>query len=282
MARIRSIKPEFYTDGDVMDMSPSARLMFIGTWNFAMCDFGHVPDDARRLKMQILPADEVMLQLVDDVWTVQPIDAEVLLEEIIASGRIDRIEVGGRSFLHIRRFTDHQKTEKRWSPRCAACQASQELAGPPETSPNLSETPPTSPQEGKGRERKGKAAAAAAGATNAAAAALPASIDILRSKLQAHTPLRALRFDSLDTDRTTQLADLIATHGDTTLVDTAIRTLRSPPPVHVTAFLGTWAALPAPGQRLAAVKEPECSDHPGKPARTCSGCAADRLVGDRA
>lgn len=138
MARIRTIKPEFWTDGEIMDLSPYARLLFIGSWNFAMCDFGHVADDPRRLKMQVLPADDV--------------DGIALVDELVSSGRMVRIQVDGRSFLHIKRFTDHQKTEKRWAPRCPVCAHTQ----PRQTSPNLSEPPRTSAPERKGKERRGR------------------------------------------------------------------------------------------------------------------------------
>lgn len=158
MPRIRTIKPEFWTDGDVVDMSFAARLLFIGSWNFAICDRGHVADDAKRLKMQVLPADEV--------------DAGELIKEIIDHGRMERIVVEGRTYLLIRRFTDHQRIEKRWNPRCPACDGlglndtpgtASNLSEPLPTSreerrasPNLSETRPTSAQEGKGKEGKGK------------------------------------------------------------------------------------------------------------------------------
>jgi len=36
MARIRTIKPEFWTDGDMFKLSRDARLFYIGLWNF--CD----------------------------------------------------------------------------------------------------------------------------------------------------------------------------------------------------------------------------------------------------
>lgn len=284
MARIRTTKPEFWTDGDVMDLTPSARLLFLGSWNFTLCDHGHLPDDARRLKMQVLPADEVMLVRVDGEWAVLPIDPVALVDELLASGRLARIETGGRTYLHVVRFAEHQKLDKRWSPRCSACQSlaaeNPDNAQPPRNSPKLPETLPRTGQDGTGQD---SAAAAADGAAAASPAGddIPTSLAILRDKLRAHTPLRALRFDKLRPDHVDQLARLIELHGDGPLVEIAVRTLRPTPPVHVTAFLGTWAAMPPPGQRLAAVKEPECSDHPGKPARTCSGCAADRLAGDR-
>lgn len=134
MARIRSLKPEFWTDGKVVALSFEARLLFMGTWNFARCDQGHVDDDATGLQLKILPADEV--------------DAHALLESLVEAGLIDRYEVDGRTFLHIRRFTDHQKVETRWNSRCPYC--------PLHTSANLAETPPTTVQEGKGKEGIGE------------------------------------------------------------------------------------------------------------------------------
>lgn len=108
MARIRTIKPDFWTDGNIVRLSPYARLLFIGMWNFTMCDHGHVADDSMKLKLQILPLDDV--------------DIEALLAELMASGRIQRVTGNtGRTYLHVTRFEDHQKIDPRWKTRCAAC-----------------------------------------------------------------------------------------------------------------------------------------------------------------
>src|SRR5690606_21125870 len=108
VARIRSIKPEFWTDSVMVDLSIPARLFFIGMWNFTLCDHGHLPDDPRRLKLQILPAD--------DIDVVGP------LNELLEAGRLQRgSTAGGKSSLVIPRFADHQKLDKRWSPRCFVC-----------------------------------------------------------------------------------------------------------------------------------------------------------------
>lgn len=57
MAKIRSIKVEFWTSPQIVECSPLTRLFFIGLWNF--CDDGGVhPYSVKRLKMQIFPADE--------------------------------------------------------------------------------------------------------------------------------------------------------------------------------------------------------------------------------
>jgi hypothetical protein len=135
-------------------------------------------------------------------------------------------------------------------------------------------------------ETEKRAAAAAAARADAAAAAaiiaddLPVPVAILRSRLQSYAALSALRFDRLREDQVNQLLDLIALHGDQKLVDVALRTVRTPPPVSVAAFLGTWAALPAPGQTLAVVRDPKCAlpGHQGT-TRHCVQCASEVKAG---
>lgn len=51
MARIRSIKPEFWTSEQVMALSPLARLAFLGMWNFCD-DAGIHPASAKTLNAQ--------------------------------------------------------------------------------------------------------------------------------------------------------------------------------------------------------------------------------------
>lgn len=111
---------------------------------------------------------------------------------------------------------------------------------------------------------------------------LPGPIQVLASKLRAHTALAGLRFDSLDPEKLRRLVVLVEIHGDARLVDVAIRTLRTPPPVYVGAFLGTWEALPAPGQTVRAVQR-LCDVHGTAVSSSgvCSGCAADEKVGAR-
>lgn len=149
MARIRTIKPAFWSDSKVVALSPFARLMFIGMWNFAECDLGHLSDDAGAIKRQVLPDDDV--------------DAETLLGEIINSGMVARVQtLGGRRYLHVVRLGDHQKTDIRWSPRCPVCTETrpnspslpETPAQPDESAASDTETPPSSPQERKGKEVK--------------------------------------------------------------------------------------------------------------------------------
>lgn len=144
MARIRTIKPDFWTDGAMVQLSPFARLLYIGMWNFTMCDHGHVADDPMKLKLQILPMDNV--------------DISGLLAEILNAGRVTRVEdAEGRKYLHIKRFEDHQKIDPRWKTRCPAC-AQKDSLKPTETPVSLGELPET-PQDSRqlplGRDGKG-------------------------------------------------------------------------------------------------------------------------------
>lgn len=108
MPRIRSIKPGFWTDSKMVRLTPYARLFYIGTWNFALCEKGHLPDDAFELKLQILPADNV--------------DVDELLEELIGAGRIERRKTrDGSTYLCVTRLSNHNKSDARWATTCQYC-----------------------------------------------------------------------------------------------------------------------------------------------------------------
>lgn len=113
----------------------------------------------------------------------------------------------------------------------------------------------------------------------AAAVELSDTVAIFRSKIHAVTALRSLRFD-LTADQHAELERLIGVHGDDALVDEAVRTLRTPAPTKVTAFLRTWAELRAPGEPALKVVEERCGEHPWAIARHCGPCRSERLAGD--
>lgn len=99
MPRIRTIKPEFWTDSRIVQLPFEARLFYIGLWNYADDD-GYVIDEPDRLKMQILPNDEI------DVW--------LLIDLLVVAGFLDRLSLSdGRSALGIRSFNDHQQISHR-------------------------------------------------------------------------------------------------------------------------------------------------------------------------
>ena len=57
MASTRIIKPEFFLDDRLAELSPLERLAFIGMWTIADDD-GAMVNRPKRLKVQILPYDE--------------------------------------------------------------------------------------------------------------------------------------------------------------------------------------------------------------------------------
>lgn len=99
MARIRTVKPEFWTDDVIVQLPFSVRLLFIGMWNFADDD-GYLLDEPDRIRMQILPNDSV--------------DIDAHLDLLFAAGRIERLELSdGRRVLFIPTFARHQKISHR-------------------------------------------------------------------------------------------------------------------------------------------------------------------------
>lgn len=99
MARIRTIKPEFWQDERLSNMPRDARLLFIGLWNVAD-DYGRLRGHPAFIRGQVFPYDE-------------DIDVEELLNILARGGRIVRYERDGQRFIWIRHFSEHQKMDKR-------------------------------------------------------------------------------------------------------------------------------------------------------------------------
>ena len=94
MARIRMIKPEFFDDPDVADVSMAARLCFVGLWTQAD-KLGLLADDPRRLKVRLFPYDDV--------------DMVALIDELASKGMVIRYSSNGENYLSIPKFTKHQR-----------------------------------------------------------------------------------------------------------------------------------------------------------------------------
>lgn len=93
MARIRTIKPDFWTDETITDCSVSARLLLLGTRNFAD-DRGNLEHSVKQLKMRVFPGDDIK---------VLP-----LLNDLIAHGLLIEYSVSGKKYLHINNFEKEQ------------------------------------------------------------------------------------------------------------------------------------------------------------------------------
>lgn len=92
MARIRTVKPEFFSSGSTNAVSPLARLLFIGLWCEADRE-GRFEWKPRTLKYRYLPGDDV--------------DVDTLLDELIAEEMIFRYGEDGR-YACVTNFNRHQ------------------------------------------------------------------------------------------------------------------------------------------------------------------------------
>lgn len=99
MARIRTIKPEFFTSEQVAECSPNARLLFIGMWVFCD-DQGVHPASNARLKMEVFPGDDFTR---DDVGA--------MVSELIAAQLLTEYESDGEKYWLVTGWK-HQKIDK--------------------------------------------------------------------------------------------------------------------------------------------------------------------------
>lgn len=99
MARIRSIKPEFWTNERVLSCSTNARLLFIGMWNFAD-DKGRIPFSPKMLKAQIFPGDDFV-----------PGDIAGMIGELSTNGLVSAYFVDEKGYLEILGWA-HQKIDR--------------------------------------------------------------------------------------------------------------------------------------------------------------------------
>jgi hypothetical protein len=132
MARIRTIKPEFWTNERVMECSLIARLLFIGMWNFAD-DLGRLPLAPKTIKAQIFPSDEMSSEIIRG-----------MIEELSKNGLILTYEVQDREYIQIVGW-QHQRIDKPQPGKCPG-----PINGYSKIVPGTVET------EWKGRDSKGE------------------------------------------------------------------------------------------------------------------------------
>lgn len=98
MARIRTIKPEFFTSEDIFGMTPLARLFYVSLWCESDRD-GRLEWKPGTFKARYFPADNC--------------DINVLGEELVSRGLIILYEVDGKKYAEIPTFTEHQVINNR-------------------------------------------------------------------------------------------------------------------------------------------------------------------------
>lgn len=131
MARIRSIKPEFFASEQVASVSYQCRLLFVGLWLHADRD-GRLQDRPARLKAMLFPYDDL--------------DVEKGLGCLAHAGLITRYEGNGLRLIAIPTWARHQQPHIREAPSG--------LPPPDEQKPGARTVPAL--REGKGADQEGK------------------------------------------------------------------------------------------------------------------------------
>lgn len=137
MARIRTVKPDFWTDEKMVELSFESRLFFIGLWNF-VDDEGRIQYSPKKLKMLIFPADSV--------------DVPRMIQELSGNGRVVVYAIDGVEYLQVNNFLKHQRIDKRSDSKLPPPPTSAESRRIP---PNPAESQRIPTTEWKGMEGSG-------------------------------------------------------------------------------------------------------------------------------
>lgn len=98
MARIRTIKPEFWTDEKIVSLPFEARLLFIGLWNFCD-DSGCLDYSPDRITMQIFPGNP-------------EIDVSGMLDLLSILGLLEfMVDTEGGKAIRVVNWSIHQKID---------------------------------------------------------------------------------------------------------------------------------------------------------------------------
>lgn len=104
--RMRTIKPGFFTNEDLADLSPLTRILFAGLWCYADRE-GRFEWRPRRIKVEILPYDKC--------------NVRALLDELTAHGFIQRYTDGTEEYGLVISFQQHQRPHVNEQPSILPC-----------------------------------------------------------------------------------------------------------------------------------------------------------------
>jgi hypothetical protein len=107
MARIRSIKPEFFTSLTIADLELSTRLTFIGLWTY-VDDNGVGLADPRLIRAAIWPLEEA-----PDILQRTRED----LQSLHAARLVTLYEASGKALIAVSSWSEHQKVSHPRKPR---------------------------------------------------------------------------------------------------------------------------------------------------------------------
>jgi len=144
MARIRTIKPEFFTSEDIVSLSPLARLLYQATWCEADKE-GRLQWKPGTFKLRYFPADNC--------------DIHALCDELVQRGLV---VLYGDGLAYIPQFSKHQHINPRESdsqlpdPHARAQKATRQPRVGTRHDASARDDDAQGGREGKGKEGKGK------------------------------------------------------------------------------------------------------------------------------
>lgn len=105
MSRKRMVDPDFFLDEEISEISPLARLLYIGLWTVCDDNYATLPYREQWIKVQVLPYESKA-------------DVGELLKELIGIGKIIPFNgEDGARYLWIKNFMKHQRIDKPSKPK---------------------------------------------------------------------------------------------------------------------------------------------------------------------
>lgn len=118
MARLRTLKPGFFSNEKLAEIPPLGRLLFQGLWCLAD-RAGRLEDRPRKIKAGVLPYDEA--------------DVDALLEALAERGFIVRYAVDGARYIQVVTFGKHQNPHVK--------EAASTIPAPPDQQQSIGQAP---------------------------------------------------------------------------------------------------------------------------------------------
>lgn len=104
MARKRMIDPEFFLDEGLAELSPLARLLYIGVWGICDDNYATFPNRDKWIKAQVFPYDSV--------------NTRKLLDELESSGHIIKfVADNNEEYYYVKNFFKYQRVDRPSAPK---------------------------------------------------------------------------------------------------------------------------------------------------------------------
>jgi hypothetical protein len=180
MARIRSIKPDFFTSETIARLPMFDRLLFIGLWTH-VDDNGVCVDNPALVRAALFPLDEQITSR----------DVDETLMRLSGESLVTRYVVDGKRYLGVRSWSEHQKVQHPGKERYPTADQAQEIR----TTLSRHSHENLTPEQGAGSREQG------AGITTAAAETSTSMELVLTTAVAAAPAARArdVVFDALCT-----------------------------------------------------------------------------------